>query len=88
MNPLCNVSESPQSGTVRRRWALSFCLGGCRSTDEEDYNMHCMPMVVLLNLGEDALVVRRQGYEGVPQNTGLPEWLTDGERGQSDAHTD
>ena len=38
-----------------------------------------MPMVVLLNLGEDALVVRRQGYEGVPQNTGLPEWLTDGE---------
>ncbi|BFL49914.1 MULTISPECIES: hypothetical protein [Oscillospiraceae] len=55
---------------------------------KKNYNMHCMPMVVLLNLGEDALVVRRQGYEGVPQNTGLPEWLTDGERGQSDAHTD
>ena len=54
----------------------------------KNYNMHCMPMVVLLNLGEDALVVRRQGYEGVPQNTGLPEWLTDGERGQSDANTD
>lgn len=29
---------------------------------KKNYNMHCMPMVVLLNLGEDALVVRRQGY--------------------------
>jgi len=30
---------------------------------KKNYNMHCMPMVVLLNLGEDALVVRRQGYD-------------------------
>lgn len=82
------MSESPQSGTVRRRWALSFVWADVEARMKKNYNMHCMPMVVLLNLGEDALVVRRQGYEGVPQNTGLPEWLTDGERGQSDAHTD
>lgn len=58
-----------------------FAWADVETRMKKNYNMHRMPMVMLLNLGEDALVVRRQGYEGVPQNTGLSEWLTDGERG-------